>query len=168
MNKFLEKQIPKLPYGLLEPMGLVSFLLSFSSTYLILVQIINNSILIFILSTILFFIFGYYLANAFALFRKKQIEWLRSNGVKITARFNKLGLNIDWEYGDDLRKIYVNGEWAEKRKMFKSDAISSGRIGHDVAKNMLMTRIKNHDETLDVWINPEYPKVYWVDTDFLK
>lgn len=145
---------------------LSSFFLGLS-TLLVGVFIIKST-LISIFLLILLFVLMYFLVNLLATFRKKQIEWLKNNGLRIFTHFDKLGPNILFLFIRDMRKLHVEGIYLGEKQIFKSDTIDSYYIGNSVAKNMLTNRIKDHGENFDVWISPQNPKVYWVDTDFLK
>ncbi len=167
MNKYLEKYIPKLSFVVLFPIELIVFFLSLSIITTIKLFIIKST-LISIFLLMLLFILMYFLANSLATFRKKQAEWLKNNGVKISTHFNKLGSSNVFYHGRDMRNLYVEGIYLGIKQIFKSDTIDSYYIGGAVARNMLTNRIKDRGENIDVWISPLNSKVYWVDTDFLK
>ena len=178
MNKYLDKYFQDLPGSVLGMilwcMWIICVLLIYSVGSWLNPE--NYKDIVYALEVILVYFPSFHLSNFYYKFRKRQIEWLKSNGTKISANFIGVESRL-WSFLYELRanmndrRVYVEGEYNGVTRKFKSEVFNFGYkksfFGFE-QKDKAIAIIKTKGENFNVYISPQNPQVYWVDTDFLK
>ena len=166
MNKYYSKNRSSSAHGKVGGVIELVFIL-YIILFFVLTISINFSAKIFI-GFILFLLLFLLCVKIYGNFRKKQINWLKRNGEKLSSKFKTITLDL-WR-SVIFQKGYIHTVATKDHTQLKfySDIVSFGYSYFWPSKSKAVNKVLIHGENIDVWINPDHPNVYWVDTDFLK
>jgi len=97
-------------------------------------------------------------------FRKKQINWLKNNGTKISGQLKKFKTGVITSYGYSPKYVLVEGRHNGKERVFKSDIISWQVNTWQRGKKEKIIETIGKDN-IEVLISKNNSDVYWVNTN---
>lgn len=101
-------------------------------------------------------------------FREKQIEWLKVNGVVKPAKIKKVSLNFSRGF-NTKRLIYAEANSGSITNTYVSEVVYFNTFNPFKARTVDTAKVMSlSGGNTNVRISPQNSKVYWVDTDFLK
>jgi hypothetical protein len=173
-DKLFEKTVSKIPFWCLYlclPV-LLWFVMSIGSSLKRDSGLSKNWLDFIVICLIVFFAIAFF--SVLRSFRKKQKIWLQQHGYKVIAKYkNCIWLPEVYRVTNTPHTIiYVEAMAKDKTRTFASDLIASsiGRFFalYDKLNKRLESYAKNHPEGFEVFISPDNPHVYWVNTTTLK
>lgn len=134
---------------------------------------------LFLIAALLFVSFSIY--NYQIEFSTKQKKWLKDNGIKILSHTYDVGHKIHFNrYSVDFAFfLNVTANYKGKKMTFTSDAretklnylffIKSRTLKNqkERAVNYIVKYLENHGGEIEIYIHPQNPQIYWVDTNWL-
>ena len=178
IHAFFLKKIDSWSYKVLEIFSFVVPVTIFALMIVLCAHLkIERSIYILILLSI-FLVMLFYSASITIEFRKKQIIWLKEHGKKMYCTFLRLGTAFVPSYmiPDMYWTLYVKAALPSGTKTFRSDLTPNVIIGffqfgskfENGLKERINKYLESHPEGIPVYINPENPKIYWVDISWFR
>ncbi|PIV06598.1 hypothetical protein COS53_04070 [Candidatus Shapirobacteria bacterium CG03_land_8_20_14_0_80_35_14] len=159
MNKYLENHLSDLAHKNLNYV----FILIYALIFVGIISLYNRSYVLPLLFAYVV-IMPWFHSKLVIDFRKKQINWLKNNGTKISRQLKKFKTGVITSYGYSPKYVLVEGRHNGKERVFKSDIISWQVNTWQRGKKEKIIETIGKDN-IEVLISKNNSDVYWVNTN---